>query len=363
MQTALHEIHRRLGARFVPFAGWDMPVQYRGILEEHRAVRERAGLFDVSHMGEVEIRGARALEVVQELTVNDAARLRDGQVQYSMLCLPSGGVVDDITVNRLSAERFLLCVNASNVEKDFEWMREHARGRAEVLDRSPEYCLLALQGPRAADILARCASLPLAELRSFWFVEGDVAGTAALVARTGYTGEDGFEIYAPATRAVALWQALMGEGEPMGLLPAGLGARDTLRLERALPLYGHELDESTTPFEAGLEWVVKLDTQFIGRDALARQKREGIRRRLVGLTLLESGVPRQGYRLFADGEEVGAVTSGTQSPTLGKPIALGYVGVAHAAVGGRVQVEIRKRRAAAEVVALPFYKRRQSGRA
>jgi aminomethyltransferase len=358
MRTPLYEVHARLGARFVPFAGWDMPVQYTGILEEHRAVRERAGLFDVSHMGEVEVRGPRALEAAQRLTVNDVARLRDGQVQYSMLCLPTGGVVDDITVQRLSGESFLFCVNASNAEKDFEWMRANAGG-AEVIDRSSEFALLALQGPRAAAILGRCTRLDLAALRSFWFARGEVAGIGeVLVARTGYTGEDGFELYCPSAGAVGLWNALMSEGESDGLQAAGLGARDTLRLERALPLYGHELDEATTPLEAGLAWVVKLDTDFIGRDALARQKAEGVTRKLVGLRMLEAGIPRQGYALRVGAEVVGAVTSGTQSPTLGKPIALGYVGVAHAAVGTRIEVEIRKRGVAAEVVALPFYKRR-----
>lgn len=358
MQTPLYEIHRRLGARFVPFAGWDMPVQYSGILDEHQAVRQHAGLFDVSHMGEVEIRGPRALEVTQELTVNDVTRLRDGQVQYSMLCLPSGGVIDDITVHRLDGARFLVCVNASNAQKDFEWMREQAAGRADVVDRSADFALLALQGPRAVEILSRCTKVDLGPIRSFWFVEGDVAGVPTIVSRTGYTGEDGFELYAPSGRAVTLWEALMAAGEPLGLRPAGLGARDTLRLERALPLYGHELDEETTPLEAGLDWVVKLDTRFIGRDALARQKDVGIKRRLVGVTLLEAGVPRQGYRLFHRDDQIGAVTSGTLSPTLGKPIALGYVEVAHAEAGARFDVEIRRRRVAAEVVALPFYKRR-----
>ena len=361
MRSPLHEIHRRSGARFVPFAGWEMPVQYAGILDEHRAVRERAGLFDVSHMGEVEIRGPRALEVTQDLTVNDAARLRDGQVQYSMLCLPSGGVVDDVTVARLSAERFLFCVNASNTAKDPAWIGEQTRGRADVVDRSPEFALLALQGPMAAAILGSCTAVDLKPLRPFWFVEGEFAGVPAIVSRTGYTGEDGFELYLPSARGAEVWDALMNEGATHGLVPAGLGARDTLRLERALPLYGHELDEETTPLEAGLDWVVKLETEFIGRAALARQKAEGVPRRLVGLTLLEAGIPRQGYAIQDGSEAVGAVTSGTLSPTLGKAIALGYVGVDRTAVGTRLEVIIRGRAVEAEVVPLPFYKR-ESGR-
>jgi aminomethyltransferase len=335
-----------------------MPVEYTGISDEHLAVRTRAGLFDVSHMGEIEVRGPRALEVVRELAVNDAGRLVDGQVQYSLLCLPSGGVVDDVTVHRLAADRFLFCVNASNAAKDFTWMRERAGGRAEVIDRSAELALLALQGPRAQEILAACTSLDLASLKGFRFLEGEVAGVRCLVARTGYTGEDGFELYTPSSGAVRLWQGLMEGGGSFGLEPAGLGARDTLRLERALPLYGHELDETTTPLEAGLAWVVKLDHEFVGRAPLARQHDEGVSRRLVGVALLASGVPRQGYALVAGGERVGVVTSGTLSPTLGKPIALGYVGVAHAAVGARLEVEIRSRGVAAEIVPTPFYRRR-----
>jgi aminomethyltransferase len=320
-------------------------------------VREHAGLFDVSHMGEVEVRGSRALEATRHLAANDARRLKDGQLQYSMLCLPTGGVVDDVTVHRIAAERFLVCVNASNVSKDFQWMRDNAVG-ADVVDRSAETALLALQGPRAKDILARCTKIDLDALRSFWFASGEVAGADVLVARSGYTGEDGFEIYIPAEAALKVWDALLQEGGSFGLQPAGLGARDTLRLERALPLYGHELDEHTTPLEAGLDWVVKLDSDFIGRDALARQKAEGVKRRLVGLNLREAGIPRQGYTVRKDGRPIGSVTSGTQSPTLGKPIALGYVEVAHAAVGSRMEIEIRTRGVAAEVVPLPFYKRR-----
>ena len=262
-----------LGARFVDFGGWEMPVQYTGIIDEHHAVRQRAGLFDVSHMGEIELRGPRALAACQALTVNDVGRLRDGQAQYSLLCLPSGGVVDDIIVHRIAPERLLLCVNAGNTEKDFAWIREHRDG-AEVVDRSAEFAQLALQGPRATDILMPVTDLPLQEIPSFSFREGQVAGRRALVAHTGYTGEDGWEIYCGAEEALAVWNALLDAGRPFGIAPAGLGARDTLRLERALPLYGHELTEETTPLEAGLGWVVRLNKgEFIGRDVAAAPAR------------------------------------------------------------------------------------------
>ncbi len=362
MRTPLYDTHRALGARFVDFAGWEMPVQYTGIIEEHRAVRQRAGLFDVSHMGEIEVRGPGATEVCQKLTVNDVTRLADGQVQYSLLCLPSGGVVDDITVHRLTPQRYLLCVNASNTGKDYDWVREGAGGRAEVIDRSREFAQLALQGPEAMAILCACTRAPVAELPSFHFVEAEVAGVRALVARTGYTGEDGAELYCDSGDAVRLWSVLMQEGQSRGLQAAGLGARDTLRLERALPLYGHELDETTTPLEAGLAWVVRMETDFVGREALERQRQEGLRRRLVGFALLAAGIPRQGYPLSAAGTRVGEVTSGTKSPTLGKAIGLGYVTADHARAGDRIDVEIRGRAAAAEIVKRPFYKRAEPGR-
>lgn len=356
-RTPLYSVHQSLQARFVDFGGWEMPVQYSSILEEHEAVRTRAGLFDVSHMGEIEVRGPRALAAVQYFTVNDVNRLRDGQAQYSLLCRPTGGVVDDILVHRVHAERFFLCVNASNTDKDFEWIREHAGG-AEVVNRSDEFALLALQGPAATSILAPLTPLDLASVPRFEFREATVAGHSAFVAHTGYTGEDGWEIYCEAAEAEAVWQALAERGAAHGMSPVGLGARDTLRLEAALPLYGHELDDETTPLEARLAWVVRMDKgDFLGRDALLRQKQAGLQRQLVGMVLTEAGIPRQGYKLVGDGVSIGKITSGTKSPTLGKAIGLGYVARAFTDIGTPIGVEIRAKTISAEVVRLPFYRR------
>lgn len=360
-RTPLYDRHKAHGARFVEFGGWEMPVQYTGIIDEHNAVRERAGLFDVSHMGEVEIRGPRALEAVQHLTVNDASRLGDGQAQYSLLCLPSGGVVDDVMVHRLSAERFMICVNASNIQKDFEWMRDNA-GAAEVIDRSDEFALLALQGPRATSTLATLTRLPLDRIPRFAFAEGEIAGRTALAAHTGYTGEDGWELYCGPEAAAALWDAILAAGDGDGIVPTGLGARDTLRLESALPLYGHELDETTTPLEARLGWVVRLAKgEFIGRASLVRQKERGIGRQLIGFGITGRGIARQNHRILHSSEEVGIVTSGTMSPTLGKAIGLGYVAPKYAGVGNNLDIDVRGRQVAADVVRLPFYKREAQG--
>jgi aminomethyltransferase len=356
-RTPLYAAHEALGARFVDFGGWEMPVQYTSILDEHQAVRERAGLFDVSHMGEIELRGPRALAAAQELTVNDVGRLRDGQAHYSLLCLPSGGVVDDILLHRVSSERVLLCVNASNADKDFAWITDHHNG-AEVINRSAEFALLALQGPRATELLTPLTPLALPRIPPFSFAHGPVCGRDALVAHTGYTGEDGWELYCAADDARGLWDGLLEAGHRFDIRPAGLGARDTLRLERALPLYGHELTDETTPLEAGLSWVVRFaKPSFIGRDALLQQRMSGPRRRLVGLMMTQPGIPRQGYAVVHDGVAVGAVTSGTKSPTLGKAIGLGYVASTLGAVGTQLGIDIRGRVIGAEVVRLPFYKR------
>lgn len=356
-RTPLYEAHKAAGARFVEFGGWEMPVQYTGVIDEHHAVRQRAGIFDVSHMGEIELRGPQAFAAVQELTINDVGRLADGQAQYSLLCRPDGGTVDDILVFRLASDRYLLCVNASNIAKDFDWIREHSGG-AEVIDRSDEFGLLAVQGPRATQIVASLGDAALANLKPFQFAEVPLAGRPVLASRTGYTGEDGWELYCQAGDAEHLWHAVLEAGRGHQLQPAGLGARDTLRLERALPLYGHELDDRTTPLEAKLSWVVRFDKpSFLGRDALLRQREQGVTRRLIGLEMIDRGIARQDYAIYCDGEPVGAVTSGTMSPTLGKAIALGYV-AAHCATGERaLEVEIRGRRLAAKAVALPFYKR------
>ena len=355
-RTPLYDAHRALGGRMVDFAGWEMPVQYSGIIDEHVAVRTRAGLFDVSHMGEVAVRGGGALAACQQVTANDVARLADGQAQYTLLLTPEGGIVDDVIIHRRTAADFLFCVNAANRERDVAHLQAHVRG-AEVTDRSDDYALLALQGPRATAILAPLTSAPLDRLPRFSFVEGAVAGRTALIAHTGYTGEDGWELYCAPGDAAFLWESILEAGRAHGIAPAGLGARDTLRLEAALPLYGHELCEDTTPFEARLAWVVRMDKgDFVGRDALEAHRRRGPRRCLVGIELRDPGVPRAGYPLLRDGRRLGEVTSGTKSPTLGKGIALGYVEPAASAPGTAVAVEIRGRALAAQVVRLPFYR-------
>jgi len=342
----------------VEFGGWQMPVQYRGIIEEHIAVRRQAGLFDVSHMGEIEVRGANALASCQKVTANDLARMSQNQAQYNLLLNEHGGIVDDVIFHRLGDQDYLVCVNAANSDKDFEWLKERVGRNAEVINRSAEYSQLALQGPLAESILQPLTSAALGALGYFRFVFADVAGSRCLLARTGYTGEDGFELYCGPDRAESLWSSLMESGAIRGLVPAGLGARDTLRLERALPLYGHELDETTSPLEAGLSWVLKFSKgPFLGRERLLRQREEGPKKQLVGLELTEPGIARSHCRILKDNQCVGEVTSGTKSPTLKKSIALGYVGSEHSAVGNELQVEIRGRSVSARIVKLPFYHR------
>jgi aminomethyltransferase len=337
------------------FGGWDMPVQYAGILEEHQAVRERAGLFDVSHMGEVVFRGPRAVEAVSRVFTNDLAKCADGQAMYGCLCRDDGGIVDDVVVYRRSSEDILICVNAANRQKDFEWLRDHAGG-AEVANESDAWAQLALQGPVAADVAQRLASADLSSLRRYHFTQGEVAGVPCLIARTGYTGEDGFELFCPPERAVELWDAVLEEGSAQGVMPAGLGARDSLRLEMAYRLYGSDMDDGTTPLEAGLGWVVKLDKgSFVGRDALRKQKEAGLSRKLVGFVLTDRGIPRHGYDVLAEDRKVGVVTSGTRSPSLETSIGLAYVPPALAAEGSTFAIDIRGRPAAARVVKTPFY--------
>jgi aminomethyltransferase len=357
-RTPLYAAHRRCGAKMVEFAGWEMPVQYRGVIEEHHAVRRCAGLFDVSHMGEIEVRGEGASAFCQRMTANDVSRMAVGQAQYNLLLNQRGGVIDDVIFYRLQPDAYFVCVNASNSDKDFAWIAEHAAGAVAVENVSSKYAQLALQGPRAESILQPLTAASLSGLKSFRFVFADVAAVRCLVARTGYTGEDGFELYCRAENATRLWSALVEAGAPEGLVPAGLGARDTLRLEKAYPLYGHELDETTTPLEADLEWVVKLSkSDFVGREALLKQRDEGIKRKLVGLEMLEPGIARSSYPLFKDDANIGHVTSGTKSPSLGRSIALGYVAIEHADLDNLVEVEIRGRKVPAKIVATPFYRR------
>ncbi len=357
-QTPLNAIHRQMGAKMVPFGGWDMPVQYAGILEEHRAVRGKAGLFDVSHMGEIELEGPDALAAVQHLVSNDAGTLQVGQVRYAALCTEVGTFVDDLTVARLAEAHFLLTVNASNIEKDLAWIRAHARGRVTVRDRSDETALLAVQGPAAVAILQPLTRLELGGIKYYWFARGTVLGVDAVFSRTGYTGEDGFELYLPSDRAAAVWSGLLEAGKARGLQPCGLGARDTLRLEAKMALYGNDIDDQHTVLEADLGWIVKFEKgDFIGRAALWKQKGEGVRRKLVGFEMVGRGIARHGYPLAVAGAPIGEVTSGTHAPWLNKAIGLGYVAAEHAAVGVGFDVVIRGQPVAARVVPTPFYKR------
>lgn len=355
-RTPLHAEHVRLDAKLVPFAGYEMPVHYpTGITAEHRAVREIAGLFDVSHMGEFEVRGPDAAAFLQRTTSNDVERLEVGQAQYSTLPREDGTLLDDLLVYR-HPDRYVLVVNAANRERDLAWLREHAADyEVQIDDRSDEVALLALQGPGAEAILARLTDTDLSAIGYYRFAEGEVAGVPATISRTGYTGEDGFELYLAADEAQRVWRELLEIGQADGLVPAGLGCRDSLRLEMGYALYGHDLDDTTTPYEAGLGWVTKLDTGFIGADALRRQKEQKPTRRLVGFRLLERGFPREGYEVERDGEAIGTVTSGTSSPTLGEGIGMAYVDPSAAKPGTSVGVRIRDRVVPAEVVRPPFH--------
>lgn len=357
-KTGLNQVHRDLGARMVEFGGWDMPVQYSGVIAEHLAVRSAAGLFDVSHMGEIEVAGPDAFAFLQYATINDLSSLADGQVQYNALCYADGGIVDDITLYRFDAQKYLLCVNASNSDKDFAWLQKLASeytGDYQLNDRSADYAQLALQGPKAAAILRGLTSADLLSLRTYHFCESDVAGMAMIVSRTGYTGEDGFELYCKPEDVESLWAALMERGAMHGLIPVGLGARDTLRLEKAYALYGHELSSDILPLEARLGWITKLEKpDFCGRAALLKAKAAGLKRQLIGLRLTQPGVPREGYVVRAEGRDVGLVTSGTMSPSLRQGIALALVETAVATGNTEFTIVIRGREIAAEKVKLPF---------
>ncbi len=357
-RTPLHRVHRAANARMVPFGGWHMPVQYSGIVAEHMAVRTSVGLFDVSHMGEIEIRGPQAVDLIDSVCSNRAANLRDGQAQYSGLLNPQGGFVDDLLVHRIAAGRFLLCVNAGNQEADFDWIKANNSFDADVRFASNDYAQLAIQGPNAPAVVARLAERDVSGVRYYWFERCRFAGEQALVARTGYTGEDGFEVYVAPSVAERVWQAILDAGEANSILPCGLGARNTLRLEAAMSLYGHEIDASTTPYEAGLGWIVKLGKlEFCGRDALARQKREGVRRRIVGFEMTGRGIGRDGYPVLVGGRPVGRVTSASPAPALGKRIGLCMLPVEHTRLGQPIDIEIRGRSVGARVVPTPFYKR------
>ncbi|HVS00944.1 MAG TPA: glycine cleavage system aminomethyltransferase GcvT [Thermoanaerobaculia bacterium] len=360
-RTPLYTSHVELAGRMVPFAGWEMPVQYAGVIDEHRAVRTAAGLFDVSHMGEVRVRGEGAEAFLQWLTPNDVSKLAPGRAHYSGLLTEQGTYVDDVLIYRLAADDFLVVVNASNAPRDVEWIASRAGDfqGVQVDDVSDDYALLALQGPLALDILKPIAPPETAGLRYYGFLQGEVAGRKALISRTGYTGEDGFELYLAPEDAPHVWRLLLAAGGDRGIAPAGLGARDTLRLDAAMALYGHEIDETTTPFEAGLGWVVKLDKgDFLGREALAAQREAGLRRKLVGFEVQGRGIAREGHAVLSpEGEAVGKVTSGTWSPTFEKAIGMAYVPVEMAAPGTSLRLDVRGRQVPAAVVELPFYRR------
>jgi aminomethyltransferase len=356
-RTPLHDAHVAAGGKIVPFAGFEMPVQYpTGITAEHRAVREAAGLFDVSHMGEFMLTGPQALDLIQKITVNDASRVEVGQAQYSAMCYESGGIVDDLIVYRFE-DHWMLVVNASNMAKDLAWVLQHAQGLdVEVEDRSDRTALLALQGPVAREILRPLADIDVDDVRYYRFMEGAVDGVPAVISGTGYTGEDGFELYIDNEHAVHLWEKLLDVGERDGLIPAGLGARDSLRLEVGYPLYGNDLDDQHTPLESGLAWITKLDKgEFVGRDVVARQKEAGVPRRLVGLRLTERGFPRPGYTVRAGGADVGVVTSGTVSPSLGYGVALAFVPPELSKADTELQIDVRGKPLRAVVQRPPFY--------
>jgi aminomethyltransferase len=361
-QSPLFERHRALHARFVPFAGWEMPVQYVGVTAEHHAVRNAAGLFDVSHMGELTLQGPGAVAALDRIVTSDVQNLQPGHALYTVACNEGGTILDDLIVYRIGERRFLVVCNASNRDKISAHLAQQTKGRCEFADRSDDYALLALQGPRAAEILQHAgAGAALCTLPRFGVAEGTLAGAQVLAARTGYTGEDGFELFCAPSAAGALWDALMAAGAPLGIAAIGLGARDTLRLEARLMLYGNDIDETTNPLEAGIGWTVKLSkADFIGREALVQVKRQGLTRKLVGFEMVGRGIARHGYPIAdAAGKHVGQVTSGAPSLSLGKNIGLGYVPLALSKLGSALCIEIRGKMIEAVVVQTPFYKRSQ----
>ena len=358
--TALHSRHCTLGARMVDFSGWEMPVEYSGLAKEHLAVRSAAGLFDVSHMGEIEVAGDDALAAIQHVCTNDAAQLDIGEAQYSALTTERGTVVDDVLVYKLAEGHYMLVVNAGNIAKDFTWIREHITGvgDAVAVNTSSRYALIAVQGPKAQAIIQTLTEVELDAIAYYTFATGEVNGVRSSISRTGYTGEDGFELFLPPQAAQSLWDSIQRAGESHGLLPAGLGARDTLRLEAGMRLCGQDMDEETTLLEAGLGWIVGWEKDdFIGKAALSRQRDEGLIKRLVGFEMDERGIARHGYAVYAGAEQVGTVTSGTQTPFLKKAIGMAYVPIKYAKVDSELSIDIRGRRVAAHVVKMPWYRR------
>lgn len=354
----IHDHHLAMGAKMAPFAGYEMPVRYASELDEHKTVRSGVGVFDVSHMGEFIVEGEGALSLVMKITCNDASKLSQGQAQYSCLINQDGGVIDDLLVYRLDEAKFMLVVNASNIEKDWNWINKQNHDKITLTNISDEMCLFAIQGPAAQNVLAQLTQLPLGELKYYTFTHAKVASVDnVLISATGYTGSGGYELYFPKKYALEIWQSIMKAGEKHAIKPIGLGARDTLRLEMGFCLYGHELTDHTTPLEAGLGWIVKLNREFIGSNILKQQKEKGIEKKLVGFEMLDKGIPRQGYELQSEsGEVIGSVTSGTQSPSLGVGLGMAYVNTAFSALHTKFYIKVRNRLLAAEVVKLPFYR-------
>ncbi|WP_163102615.1 glycine cleavage system aminomethyltransferase GcvT [Peribacillus alkalitolerans] len=360
-RTPLYEVYKESGAKTIDFGGWDLPVQFAGIKEEHETVRTKAGLFDVSHMGEIVVKGSDSLAFLQKMVTNDVSKLKDGGAQYAALCYENGGTVDDLIIYRKSENEYLLVVNAANTDKDFEWLNQHVEGDVELTNISQNIAQIALQGPLSQDILQKLVKdIDLSEIGFFKFKDlVNVNGVISLVARTGYTGEDGFEIYCNSEEGPKLWRSLLEAGKEEGILPIGLGARDTLRFEANLPLYGQELSKDITPIEAGIGFAVKTDKEadFIGKDVLKAQKENGAPRKLVGIEMIDRGIPRHGYPVFVNGENIGEVTTGTQSPTLKKNVGLALLNREYTELGTEVEVEIRSKKLKALVVATPFYKK------
>jgi aminomethyltransferase len=361
-RTPLNAAHRALGGKMVDFGGWDMPVQYpAGVIEEHMATRTRAGLFDVSHMGEIWVEGSDAIDFVNSITTNDVTKLVDGQAHYSALTNEHGGVVDDLLVYRFGPEKLLLVVNAGTTDKDWDWITSH-KGDVDIVltNASADYCQIAIQGPEATDLLQKLTDTELEPIKYYHFTTGHVDGVEAIISRTGYTGEDGFEVYAAADKAEQLWNKMLETGKDAGILPAGLAARNTLRLESAMSLYGHELSDDISTFEANLGWITKMDkAEFTGKDALADLKAAGLKRKLVGFEMKEPGIARDGFEVYIDDQKVGEVTSGSPAPFLKKNIGLAFVPPEFAKNGQEIRIDVRGKKLLAEIVPTPFYKRQK----
>lgn len=362
-KTPLYDLYKKYGGKTIDFGGWDLPVQFSSIKEEHEAVRTKAGVFDVSHMGEIEVKGEAALPFLQYVMTNDVSKLQTNRAQYTAMCNENGGTIDDLIIYKRAENDYFLVVNAANLEKDLAWLQKHQMAGVEINDLSDEISLIAIQGPLAKKVLQKLTTEDLSGIGFFAFKDQvDIQGRKALVSRSGYTGEDGFEIYCKNEDAPFLWEKILEVGKEDGVIPCGLGARDTLRFEAKLPLYGQELDEEISPYEAGIGFAVKVDKEadFIGKDALKQQKEKGLKRKLVGIEMIEKGIPRHGYEVFVGDKRIGTVTTGTQSPTLKKNIGLALIDSEYSAIDTEIEVQIRKKRVKAKVVKTPFYKRMKS---